>query len=609
MADLYARPLPDDMNWTLDSLKTGTRDVLGATWDETVSGNITPLVDRWIERSLEEAPTFGYTTEIGEDGKPRTVGVPNPSYLPSTMLDPADANKQYGIKMNGQTVLGWTEPVSERQAQKLRDLKMDELRRQDVINRGNGGFWQGAARLGTGLGASVVDPLNLLSAFIPVVGEARYATLLAEAGAGLLSRAGVRAGVGAVEGAVGQALLEPFVYGLSKAEQRDYNMADSLINIAFGGAFGAGLHIPVGMAKDRLFGIPKLIEDSPIETKRAMLGDALTSVMEDRPVRADLALREHLLGGTSNSTALDMARFQFETRMGPFSPDPVQRDMGGGLRGAPDTPHPLPDRTGSSVPVLARNGEAMSFTTMKRAENAVRRLARDENIETTIVETPNGFMLRRESEMEPLRKTDGSIMLFDTDRAARRYADTNTSLKGLDPTGDRKFDVIPYSDGGPVRFALVEGASEGDIAAARKAPDRVELRASRDVGASVDEEARNIQTQRSNFESEVNAWLDSRRNPTVRASDTDLRVYTEYRDTVAQAMSERESIRLDGGRTEQTIIERELADLDAQIKAIEDVGELPEGARAELDQADAAIRAAEQRASMYERIAACVRSA
>ena len=43
----------------------------------------------------------------------------------------------------------------------------------------------------------LLDPLNIASAFVPVVGEARYANLLARA-ASPLGRAGVRAGVGAL---------------------------------------------------------------------------------------------------------------------------------------------------------------------------------------------------------------------------------------------------------------------------------------------------------------------------------------------------------------------------------------------------------------------------
>src|SRR3546814_14021405 len=87
----------------------------------------------------------------------------------------------------------------------LMERKTDERRRQDVLNRAPSGFLPGAARLGVALGASLLDPLNISSAFVPVIGGALYAALLAGA-AGPLGRIGVRPGVGATVRAGGQAL-------------------------------------------------------------------------------------------------------------------------------------------------------------------------------------------------------------------------------------------------------------------------------------------------------------------------------------------------------------------------------------------------------------------
>lgn len=131
----------------------------------------------------------------------------------------------------------------------LIERKAIERRRQEVFGQAEGGFAQGAARLGIALGTSVIDPLNVATAFIPVIGEARYTSLLARAG-GTLGRTGVRAGVGAVEGVAGAALIEPIIAGSRRYEQADYDMADSLLNVAFGGLFGAGLHSVGGAISD-----------------------------------------------------------------------------------------------------------------------------------------------------------------------------------------------------------------------------------------------------------------------------------------------------------------------------------------------------------------------
>lgn len=595
MADLFAAPI--ETNKALDSLgidqfRSSTAEVLGATLDETISGNVTPLANRWINRNVEASPTLGYRVEIGEDGQPHNVGIPNPLYVESPMLTPEEANQKYGISAGGKALLSWNEPVRERDAKELNGLKRDELLRQDIIARGAGGFWQGTAKLAVGLAGSLVDPLNILSAFVPVVGEANYARILAQTG----SRSLTRALVGGIEGSVGAAMLEPAVYGLSKAEQRDYSMADSMMNIAFGGILGGGLHVAGGAVKDRLFGLSKIIDDAPLETKRAMLGDAITSVMEDRPVRADLALREHLLGGTANTTPLDMARLRFENAVGPFLPDSTRVDMGG-IR--TDAPHPAPDVTGSALPILTRKDEPMTFTTAKRAENAADRIERNEGYRPEIVRQGDSFVLRRESNIEPTRKTDGSVMTFENERQAARYRDQ--ILK------DPNLDLMPVSDGGPVRYAIVAGATEADLRAARAAPESVALRASRDMDTVMLDEARTIQENRAQFERDVEQWLADRRNPQPRASAEDLRVYAENHVRLERASGERESIRREGGRTEQTLIERELADLDAQIKAIDAVGELPEGAKAALKEGDEIVQAAEKRGELFDRIAACIR--
>lgn len=100
-----------------------------------------------------------------------------------------------------------------------------------------------------GFATSVIDPINLASAFIPVVGEARYAAMLARAGT-VAGRLGVRASVGAIEGAAGAALVEPLILRAAAQDQSDYDISDSLLNIAFGTVLGGGLHSVGGAISD-----------------------------------------------------------------------------------------------------------------------------------------------------------------------------------------------------------------------------------------------------------------------------------------------------------------------------------------------------------------------
>ncbi len=184
----------------------------------------------------------------------------------------------------------------------LVERKLDERRRQDLMNRAPGGLVAGAARLGTSFAAQALDPFNIASAFIPVVGEARYAAMLARAG-GLAGRTGVRAGVGAVEGTVGAALVEPVIYSALQAEQADYTLTDSFANIAFGTVLGGGLHVGAGAVGDavgrgqawRTVRAPEgstgaLVERLPPEARAAALRTAVAQAAAGRSVEVEPVL-------------------------------------------------------------------------------------------------------------------------------------------------------------------------------------------------------------------------------------------------------------------------------------------------------------------------------
>lgn len=82
-----------------------------------------------------------------------------------------------------------------------------------------------------------VDPLNMASAFVPIVGEARYAAMAARVG-----RFPAALAKGAAEGAGGQLLLEPLTAAARMSLGNDYTMLDTLTNLAFGGGLGVVLH-------------------------------------------------------------------------------------------------------------------------------------------------------------------------------------------------------------------------------------------------------------------------------------------------------------------------------------------------------------------------------
>lgn len=182
----------------------------------------------------------------------------------------------------------------------LKYLKRREVEQFQTMARRSGPLTS-VAGFGAGLAASAADPLNAASAFIPLVPEWRYASWLAKA-SGFGERTAIRAGVGALEGGVGAALIEPFVYAGATDQQLDYSLADSFMNVAFGTALGGGLHTIGGSAFDTFNAktlsalremdasfsrADMLARVAPDGARMDALSDAVRSLENDVPVRAD----------------------------------------------------------------------------------------------------------------------------------------------------------------------------------------------------------------------------------------------------------------------------------------------------------------------------------
>ena len=130
--------------------------------------------------------------------------------------------------------------------------KEKELERLDIINRGEGGFLQGAASFGVGLGVSIFDPVNLAASFVPVYGQMRYLKQLSRAKDSkyFSAMSKTRLKKGLTEGAVGAALVEPIVLASANQLQAEYGLVDSFMNISFGSIMGGGLHVGAGKVRD-----------------------------------------------------------------------------------------------------------------------------------------------------------------------------------------------------------------------------------------------------------------------------------------------------------------------------------------------------------------------
>lgn len=243
----------------------------GAAFNEGLALNPTGRIVRQIGRTASETGVVF--------GDPFGGGV---SFLePETdRLDPAVANAEYEIP----GVLKFDQPVTRTVARDLFEAKRAKIERDDTLARSEGGVLPTVGRLSAALGASLLDPINVAAGFIPIIGPAREAALIAQAGSAV-GRAGVRAGVGAGAGAAGMAALQPLEFALSRQEREDYTMAMALRSIALGTVLGGGLHVGVGGAIDRATGrYRNRIEDAGPDARQTALHGALAQTIEGRPV-------------------------------------------------------------------------------------------------------------------------------------------------------------------------------------------------------------------------------------------------------------------------------------------------------------------------------------
>lgn len=248
MVDVYIPEQEHDSNLQnsyFDYAKAGTLDVLGATLDETMYYNPANALGRLSEQYIGQ----------GRTGR--------------LLSSDEWASSEYfreGITVDED---GITEGLAELFAQ-----RHDE--RQDfrtTLQRSRGGFGLGAAQFGVALAGSLLDPLNVASAFIPSVGLARLGVIGSRTG-------GHKFMTGVMDGAIGAAVVEPLVIGAAVAEQdQDYGLMDSFLNVALGAALGGGLHWGVGKITER-------INRTPPETRQTAQNTSIGQAVSDQEITA-----------------------------------------------------------------------------------------------------------------------------------------------------------------------------------------------------------------------------------------------------------------------------------------------------------------------------------
>ena len=224
-----------------DYAKASTADVLGASLDEALYYNPTNALGRLVNQGFLE----------GQQGAALTKDEWAESEFFREGIEVGDEGIKTGM------------------ASLLAERHDERASFRATLNRSRGGIGLTAAQFGVGLAASVIDPINVASAFIPSVTIARGATMAAKMG----RVKGNRFMTGAMDGAIGATVVEPLVIGAAYAEQdRDYGLMNSFLNVTVGAALGGAIFYGAGKISDRYKRLPQSTKD---EAQHTSVGQAI----------------------------------------------------------------------------------------------------------------------------------------------------------------------------------------------------------------------------------------------------------------------------------------------------------------------------------------------
>tara|TARA_R110002020_G_scaffold208537_1_gene414319 strand:+ start:3156 stop:4982 length:1827 start_codon:yes stop_codon:yes gene_type:complete len=582
------------------SFDTGT--VVGATLQDTIATN--PLTQLWRWNELSRArdgdlqPVFA-TTDI--DGQGITLS-PRYRYADHSIYgnrqrtrEPDVISEEEQLELIAEQKLEGQLEAVEGETQEGLALrikwKQEEVTRRSILQSSDGDVSTMAAQFGIGLFGSMLDPLNVASGFVPVIGVARYSRMLAQQ-ASTLGRTGVRIGVGSAEGAAGAVMVEPLVLMATDVTGYEYDYYDSFANLAFGTVLGGGLHGLGGLAADAItragakdtdltalqkstyanYRIVKAIDTVDEQTRRELMEVGLGQFMSGHQINGvDTALRKSLEENQGVAPGprpdRDIIRNPAEVR---FDDDPALGE-------------------GRAITVTASDGEGVqvSFRNIADAEKkakqlekkgfsaAVRSLGEDDHRIDLTVE--NTFV----------RRPDGEYVTYP-DRATAEYA----AKLNKDP--DTVLHVTKIGD----EFLLYETQTNTrTVAGIRNALD-----------ASGDEIQMPLEVPvvRSEINPDVEGpTIQEIAQQDVRDANSDNTLFGEMQERELAAEVDRimENI-TEAADVPQ--IEAEIAELEAQIEVMKaEVGDDAQ-ARQDLDDATAGLQKTRESQKAWEQAAVCV---
>ena len=203
------------------------------------------------------------------------------------ILSPEQAAQEFPHRF-----LDFDEPISRARAQFIHEEKLREDKINETIAAGRNSTGRAVAGFSASLAASFLDPINIAAGFIPVVGQAKWLNMVRKAGGVVKFGRAVQVPArtlfarGAVEGLVGNALVEPIVLFQAGQEQSDYGFIDTIYNLSAGALIGGVAHIPAGKLKARFDRVKVNLEAADWEIKQAMFDKTLSDMVQDHPVQS-----------------------------------------------------------------------------------------------------------------------------------------------------------------------------------------------------------------------------------------------------------------------------------------------------------------------------------
>ena len=375
----------------------------------------------------------------------------------------------------GQYGINFDEDMGQKRVDFLVNRVVERETRQAYLDLGPSGIVPGLLTFGATLAAYIVDPIELTSAFIPIVGPVKYAAWVRR-----LGKYRGRALKGAYEGTAGAIMTEPLYATLGNQAQIDVSMMDSLFNIGIGTVLGSGFGTAVGRFAR---GTPEAQAKRIYATRSTASRSSYNSKYLNETAR--LALNQGLLTGRVDVVNLDARsmmpiveyrglKYQGynslpETVKVELEPSVFQTNKFGDIK--------IYKNKGNAERYKGDDGVVVPYNTTARA-----RLTRGEIADGS--RQVAGYVVVKKVKGEIIKRENGQTLTFKTREEAQGLIKNDSSLYDYElrkPKYNAQVVEIPTAKGKRYGVALNMSKDDVDFISRQTNPDTVMIRSGVDA--------------------------------------------------------------------------------------------------------------------------------